>query len=330
MRQAAIIRPKNYKSFQTVCDSDSYQGAAAKDRRNDDESGTSWTNDWMKMAGNKKRLPVQEVEAGRLREENELLKGRLNAANNAIRDLENVCKKHQDQGEEPTPSSFCSFLPKKYRGMQSASDGDDRSSHSAAVASQASTVRMGSLTKKKCETRKQKNNNRRNNVQNDESPKSSRFKPSCSKSLLFGSKLRKQLAQRESSREQRDGDVTPPCTPERPTRNTDNATDHMPVADILKDMASHLVGIVNFRPTTVPKNERRNKLLSLSRLSTKTHASGVRGETDYEEPDGAYPIDIQSANPIYDSEVDDSEEDASYLSVIHEEYYSDEEDRAEI
>jgi len=316
MREATI-RPKNYSSFQTVDNPDPHQGGKKK---HDD-----WAISWMRT--NQRSIPVQENEAERkLREENEKLKHRLNAANNAIRDLENVCKKHQD----PVPQGFCSVLPKKYRETQKARIDDDKSIHSSAVFSQASTVKMGSSTRN---TKRNGSLGKGRKAQNsaEKEPKPSKFKPSCYKSLLFGPKLRQKLAQKEMEASQDRPVVTPPCTPERSSRGSSEKKSKMGASDILTDISNSLLGIGNSNPDTLPKEERGKKLLSLNRLSSKNSSSRRRKDGDVQyKYDGAYPIDIYQAHPISSHDSSDEFQLSEIQERSTEGFSSDEDDRAEI
>ena len=172
MKQATA-HSKNYETFHTVCDSASYQGGGSKPNGTANAS-KNWTSDWMK--GNTKntraKVPVQENETERkLRKENDLLKVRLNAANNAIRDMENICREQEKQilcqlstsvvapgsvsGATSSPSSspsplLCFLMRNKkerQEHMDKNNDDDAQSSFSNACTSEASTVQMGSLTK---------------------------------------------------------------------------------------------------------------------------------------------------------------------------------------
>lgn len=307
MREVTM-RPRNYASFHTtVSDSDSYQGGNRE--RNE------WISSW--KSGRKTPVSGQENESERkLREENEALKIRLNAANNAIRDLENACKNHRHQDEGVAPQRFCSLLPKSYRDRQDdVYTCDNRSHYSTAVASQASTVQMGSGAAHKLRlTGRCKNQTVTALDQKD-------FKHSCSNSLIFGPKLRKKLALREinTSTEYVSDGVTPPCTPER--------SNGIPVVSksakeraigSLRDSSSGNVGIEHFHQKSLGKRERQRKLLSFSRLVSRPHTSG-RKTTDANQYsyDGTYPIDIYPASPIHD-DTDDS--DVEQLPVVQEMY----------
>lgn len=319
MREATI-RPKNYSSFQTVDSPDPPQCVKKKD----DEWAISW------MRTNHRSIPVQENKAERkLREENEKLKQRLNSANNAIRDLENVCKKHQD----PIPQRFCSVQPKKYREKQNARIDDDNSLHSSAVTSQTSTVKMGSSTRNKKRNGSSIGKGMKAQNSAEKEPKPSRFKPSCYKSFVFGPKLRQKLAQKEMEASQdRASDVTPPCTPERSSRGSNEKKSALEVHDILTDISNSLLGIRNVNPDTLSKEERRKKLLSFSRLSSQINSSRHKKDGDVQyKYDGAYPIDIYQAHPI--SSEDSSDEfqlPAIQESLTEAGFSSDENDRAEI
>jgi len=287
MREATF-RPKNYSSFKTVHDSDSRQDGNKKEH--------DWAASWMRTS--QRSRSVHENESERmLKEENDKLKKRLNVANNAIRDLEYVCKKHEDSSERPAPKGLCSLLPKTYRETQNDRIEDDKSFYSSAVNSQAATIQMGSSSaNKKC--------------------KPSKFKPSCYKSLLFGTKLRKKLALKEmEASNYRTKERTPPCTPERTPKNQNKKKSTMGASDILKDISSSLLGIGNVNHVPLPKEEKRKKLLSINRLISKPSSFGRRrdGGVRYNY-DGAYPIDINQANPIDDNDSSDDDQ----LPVIQE------------
>jgi hypothetical protein len=314
MREVAI-RPRNYAAFHTtMSDSDSYQGG--KKERNE------WTTSWKN--GSKMPVTAEENESERkLREENEALKIRLNAANNAIRDLENVCKKHRHQVQGTTTQRFCSFLPKSYRDRQGGTYScDNRSHYSTAVASQASTVQMGSGAVQKLRgPGRSKDQNNITASDQDGAKVVKSFKHSCSNSLIFGPKLRKKLALREIvTSTENVSDVTPPCTPERSKRNhtkTKSAKDK--AIGSLRSGTWGNVGIDHFDRISLPKEERRRKLLSFKRLTSNTQALSRLEYDDANQYvyDGAYPIDIYPANPIHD-DTDDS--DVEQLPVVHEMY----------
>jgi hypothetical protein len=356
----ATIRPKNYATFHTVCDSDSYQGKGKAKQTGNCSSSSNWKSEWMKGTGDKATGPVavQENEMERrLRSENDLLKARLNAANNAIRNMEKTQKKQEKQAirdvdrarkeqekqdRAPGTSPLRFFLDTMRNTKQASIPHDDKSSFSAAVASQAETVKMGSSSKNRQHASKTKNKKHRdnNNRGNGESTPKSKF--SCSKSLVYGSKLRKKLAKKEAmermKREQmgRFEVITPPCTPERKNKDIKTSSpDSMQALDILKDISSSILGIRNFRQQKpVEKGKREDKLLALSRLSTTTLISqshSDNGNVQYSYA-GKYPIDVYQATPVSDDYSDEEE----YLSVIHEineysgEECSDEDDRVEI
>mmetsp|Transcript_12078 Transcript_12078/g.22605 ORF Transcript_12078/g.22605 Transcript_12078/m.22605 type:complete len:336 (+) Transcript_12078:255-1262(+) len=301
MREIAI-RPRNYTSFHTtVSDSDSYQGG--KKEKNE------WATSWMSSFNSPVSIEENESER-RLREENEALKIRLNAANNTIRDLENVCKKHRNELDGVANQRFCSFLPKSHRDRRGdVCTFDNRSHYSTAVASQASTVQMGSgAAAQKSRSSCCKNQNV-TAVDQDDARAAKNFKPSCSNSLLFGPKLRKRLALRGIDTSiGYVSDVTPPCTPERSRRSPN-------VNKLTKEKAVN-VGIEQLDRMSLPKEERHRKLLSFSRLVSKPqrHASKHKDNDRYSY-DGSYPIDIFPAAPIYD-DTDDS--DVERLPVIQE------------
>lgn len=102
-------------------------------------------------------------ETEKLREENLTLKQRLNVANNTIRELEYVCNKNNRKGFEDrdTIKPFCNFIPRKLKSSKNASLMDDHSLFSAAVMSQASTVRMGSSSSRIDKRKRKKKPERR-------------------------------------------------------------------------------------------------------------------------------------------------------------------------
>lgn len=315
MREIAI-RPKNYTSFHTiVSDSDSYQCGR--------KSMNEWTGSWKNSSSNEPILVQENESERRLREENEALKIRLNVANNTIRDLENVCKKHRDQLEGGTPPRFCSFLPKAYRDRQGHNENhDDQSHYSMAVTSHASTVQMGSAAAQKQRAGSHTNRNI-SETRREEAKSVKNFKKSCSNSLIFGPKLRKKLESRETmSRTEFLANVTPPCTPERTKgRSTDSKGNKFRVDESpATDAASFQIGIAHVERDSLPKEAKHKKLLTLSRLVSRPRAKAARGkggEEQYNYVD-EYPIDISRANPIYDES--DESDDEYRLPVIYEGY----------
>lgn len=373
----ATIRPRNYHTFHTVCSSNSYQGKGKETDTTD--SSTNWKSEWIKGSKtNNLPMAVQESEKERrLRSENDMLKARLNAATKAIRDMERAQKRQDQQPiheleknmnkvkNNRSSSNFRSFLDAMINRKQSSMgvvQHDDQSSISAACASQASTVQMGSSAKNRSANNRlhsqlykipKQQRNRSNNTRskgNGEKHTNTKakgiFSLSCSKSLMCGSKLRKKILQKESLAEQMKRDnmgqieiiVTPPCTPERKHRDANIETTSPPTeaADILRDISSNIniLGIQKY-----------NKLdRSLGHLSTTAHSTD-RSKNNIKNTHnssfvqykytGSYPIDLYQATPICDDYSDSEEED--YLSTIHEnvaanggEYTSDEEDRVEI
>lgn len=286
MREIAI-RPRNYTSFHTtVSDSDSYQGG----KKGKNEWATSW------MSSFKSPVSVEENESERrLREENEALKIRLNVANNTIRDLENVCKKHRNELDGVACQRVCSFLPKSHLDRRGGvCTFDNRSHYSTAVASQASTVQMGSgAAAQKSRSSRCKNQNM-TAVDQDDARAAKTFKPSCSNSLLFGPKLRKKLALRDNGRSiGYASDVTPPCTPEMSKRS--------PTINKLTKENAVNVGI-----------EQLDRMFSRLVSKPRRHGSKHKYKDQYSY-DGSFPKDIFHAAPIYE-DTDDS--DVEQLPVV--------------
>ena len=220
------------------------------------------------MKGNTKntraKVPVQENETERkLRKENDLLKVRLNAANNAIRDMENIRHEQVKQilcqlstsvvapgsvsGATSSPSSspsplLCFLMRNKkerQEHMDKNNDDDAQSSFSNACTSEASTVQMGSLTKnrQRDQSKSKSKSKKRRTWKKDVEATSSKNKSSCSRSLIFGATLLKKLAERETKStlvmhtktgpgiEQPVPDITPPCTPERKRSDDTESSD---------------------------------------------------------------------------------------------------------
>ncbi len=386
MVEATIHRPKNYSTFHTECDSISYQGKAKNAKNVDNDHGEqesanssmNWKAEWMKgsaagslaSGSNPALTAAQESEIEKkLRSENDELKCRLNAANNAIRDLERAhrqqekkairelvrARKKQDKlraqaqahGRGLTTSisplrSFVDFIKNKNEVYI---DGDDQSSVSAAVASTASTVQMGSSSKNTRQARKARKKARRKSNDDDDADdkqKSGKIKMSCSKALIYGKKLRKKIAATEAMRRSRNRgafevtqlDATPPCTPERKSSTEYHISDR----DLFEDISSGIVGI-----DIVKKNSRRGKKReeTLSCLSTMTLLS-KKSELIQDNSSNVdqcsfkrdYPIDLYPATPIFEENFSNQEE---FLSTIHEsnetnseECASEKEDRVEI
>ncbi len=156
------------------------------------------------------QVSVMRSETEKLRDENEKLKQRLNAANNTIRDLEYVCRKNG--GKEEDYRRFCSFLPKakttKEENVRNVID-----EHSIAMMSQASTVRMGSTTKKKSRRNQRKNSDEHILLHNQEKRWNTTKASSCPQSLIsFGNKYHHRNLSPHNILDMTD---TAPCTPER-------------------------------------------------------------------------------------------------------------------
>jgi hypothetical protein len=207
---------------------------------------------------------VQSSETNRLREENEKLKQRLNAANNAIRDLEYVCKKNTKEGD---PKVFCSFIPRKPKSKSAPNLIDDRSLFSTGATSQAETVRMGSLMSNKKSKRTKKKQRKKNGEQALLEHQEIRWenrKSSCSQSLL------RNRNQRFSSSNKVQATNTAPCTPERspvPTRS-DLGTFPRPRNDIQSRRQKD--GGQTYEASLLQTQQRIEKINFLTQVAMKT------------------------------------------------------------
>lgn len=194
--------------------------------------------------------PIEIDETEKLRQENERLKQRLNAANNAIRDLENVCKKSNKKKSvnDHSKTPFCAFVPRNLKATSRPNNTDDQS-----LFSSASTVRMGSLASKKQFKRGSRRSRKKSNekvlFENKEAKGRILKKSSCVQSFIFSQQRRHE--ENDSRDVQTIG--TAPCTPERLSRTEQSnqntfsysGNDLKPTrCDKLQDTRFNLKGIV--------------------------------------------------------------------------------------
>lgn len=332
MRESAF-RPKDYSCFHTVCDS---QRSVNQKVGHDSEN---WASQWANNnSGSGCTITRSMEESKRLRSENEALKKRLNAANNAIRDMEKIYKNERRRRGESKPRMHRFLGGKKRNGQEKGVYNSDDQSAFGADMSQASTVQMGSskLNEKLHPTRKRDEDNyrRRHNSPNHSTsdrsskPKFSFFGELCSRTLIVTpAKRRSQRLAKESKGKSFSTDdeeeFTPPCTPERTM--SDEEVRPLPLKDILMDINETLGASKQHESAAAANNERQNKLLSFGLLMSKKPLPPVK-VVEGEMEDGSYPIELQQANPIDDYEGDhfESEEDNCYgddssdLSIIYE------------
>ncbi len=248
-----------------------------------------------------------------LRMENEQLKQRLNAANNAIRDLEKVYKNSRVYKKEPSSSLSSSSTKKnkifsKLLGRRKGdglnpinSNCDDRSTLSVA-ASEASTVQMGSSKKCKLKRTSQQCRNKWNkeNMRKERHARTSKenlyfkrqqanrnqrrtdlSKPklmclgSCSKNLILGPVLRQMNAIESATRTRNTAayNLTTPPCTPERTRN-DEDRPHPAKSLPVEDILSDIDEACMAKTLGIAKRvEKQKKPISLTQLSKMTNLS---------------------------------------------------------